>query len=113
MTRKSPGRASTRLRGEEFGKSYATNLVALTHNRNTINLARLRAYQNFGLELARRGEMNVSKFVATFIDFPESIQDELVKHLRDFTRVPIEVYEAAGAIRFPRRFIPLPGGRHE
>ena len=110
MERKKP--APTRVgNGANFQSADTRNLVSLSTDRNATNLARLRAYQNFGLELARRGEMNVSQFIATFIDFPESVQTELVKRLRDFTRVPIEVYEAAGAIRFPRRFIPLPGGR--
>ena len=97
--------------GTNFQSADTRKVVPLTQNRNTTDLARLRAYQNFGLDLARRGEMNVSQFVATFIDFPESVQAELVKHLIDFTRVPIEVYEAAGAIRFPKRFILLDGGR--
>ena len=97
--------------GADFQSADTRKVVPLTQNRNATDLARLRAYQNFGLELARRGEMNVSQFVATFIDFPEPVQAELMERLVDFTRVPIEKYEAAGAIRFPRRFIPLQGDR--
>lgn len=40
--------------GADFQSADTRKVVPLTQNRNTTDLARLRAYQNLGLELARR-----------------------------------------------------------
>ncbi len=97
--------------GTDFQSAGPRKVVPLTQNCNTSDLARKKAYENLGLELARRGEINVSQFAGSFIDLPEDVQAELIMRMQDFTRVPASVYEAAGLIRFPRRFIPLRGGR--
>lgn len=110
MTRKNPGPAEAGSEGEKVEAADPVSILPLPSNCNT-DLNRRKIFENLGLELARRGELNVSQFAATFVNFPEPVQDELVKQLRDFTRVPIEVYEAAGLLRFPARLIPLRGGR--
>ena len=111
MEQITPGPAGTGREGEEIGYDTDPNLVRLHQNRNTSDLARKKAYENLGLELARRGEVNVSQFAGTFVNLPENIQAELFKRLQDFTRLSIDVYEQAGAIRFPPRFIPIPGSK--
>ena len=109
MKSKAPGPARAGAEGEYEAVGPA-HIRPLPKNCNA-DLARKKVYENLGLELARRGEINVSQFVATFVDLPETVQVDLSQRLVDFTRLPMEVYEAAGAIRFPKRFIPLPGGR--
>ena len=105
-----PGSAKAGPEGEEIGDGDSLRILRLPRNCNT-DLTRRKVYENLGLELARRGEINVSQFAGSFVDLPEDVQAELFLRMQDFTRVPASVYEAAGLIRFPKRFIPLRGGR--
>lgn len=110
MKQYTSGPAEAGSEGEENGNGGPLHILPLNENCNT-DLARRKVYENCGLEMARRGEINVSQFTGSFIDLPEDVQAELFKRMQDFTRLPASAYEAAGAIRLPKRFIPLSGGR--
>ena len=110
MKQETPGRVDARHRGEEI-KDGDTPFVLRPPKNSNPELARKKAYENCGLEIARRGEINVSQFTGKFVDFPEDVQVQLFNLMLAFTRVPISTYETAGLLRFPARLIPLRGGR--